>query len=59
MFHSRKQNHHVNRIHERALKVVYKDHNSSFDELLEKDKSCKIHEFLYKLVTQIFKVKMN
>ena len=35
MFHSRKQNHHINCIHERALRVVYKHHNSSFDELLE------------------------
>ena len=60
MFHSRKQNHHINRIHERALRVVYKDHNSSFDELLEKDNSCKIHDRnLQKLVTEIFKVKMN
>ena len=30
MFHSRKQNHHINRIHERALRIVYKDHSSSF-----------------------------
>ena len=29
MFHSRKQNHHINRIHERALRVVYKSYNSS------------------------------
>ena len=40
MFHSRKQNHHINRIHERALRVAYKDYNSSFDELFEKDNSC-------------------
>ena len=61
MFHSRKQNHHKNRIHERALKDhIDKDHNSLFDELLEKDKSCKIHDRkLQKLVTEIFKVKMN
>ena len=44
MFHSRKQNQHINRIHERALGVVYKDYNSSFDELLEKDNSYKIHD---------------
>ena len=60
MFHSRKQNPHINRIHERALKAVYKDHNSLFDELLEKDNSFKIHDRkLQKLVTEIFKVKMN
>ena len=52
MFHSRKQNHHINCIHEKALKAVYKDHNSLFDELLEKDNSCNIHDRkLQKLVT--------
>ena len=60
MFHSRKQNHYINCIHERALRVLYKDHSSSFDELLEKDNSCKIHDRNpQKLVTEIFKVKMN
>ena len=47
-------------IHERALRVVYKDYNSSFDELLEKYNSYKIHSRNFqKLVTEIFKVKMN
>ena len=60
MFRSRKQNHLINHIHERALRVVYKDYNSSFDELLEKDNSYKIRDRnLQKLVTEIFKVKMN
>ena len=60
MFHSRKQNHYINRIHERALRVVYKDYNSSFDELLEKDNCYNIHDRnLQKLVTEISKVKMN
>ena len=60
MVNSRKQNLHINCIHERALRVVYKDHSSSFDELLEKDNSCKIHERnLQKLVIEIYKMKMN
>ena len=60
MFHSYKQNHHKNHIHERALRFVYKEYNSSFDKLLEKDNSFKIHDRnLQKLVTEIFKVKMN
>ena len=42
MFHSYKQNHHIYCIHEKALRAVYKDHNSSFDEPLEKGNSCKI-----------------
>ena len=30
MFHSPKLNNHINRIHERALRTVYQDHNSTF-----------------------------
>ena len=37
MFHSRTMNNTVNRIHERALRLVYSDHVSPFDELLKKD----------------------
>ena len=60
MFHSSKQNHHISCIHERASRIVYNDHNSSFDELLERYDSCKIHDRdLQKLVTEIFKLKMN
>ena len=43
LFHSCKQNHPINCIHVRALRVVCKDHKSSFDELLEKDNCSKIH----------------
>ena len=60
MFHSCKQNHHLNRIHKRPLRAIYRDYNSSFDELLEKDNSYKIQDRnLEKLVAGIFKVKMN
>ena len=60
MFHSRKQNQHINRIHERASRVVCKVHSSPFDEFLAKDNSCKIYDrSLQKLVTEIFKIKMN
>ena len=44
MFHSRKLNNRINRLHERALRIVYKDDNSSFDELLKKDESFTFHE---------------
>jgi len=58
MFHSRKLNERINKIHERALRVVYKDYNSSFEELLLKDGSLTIHQRnLQKLVIEIFKVK--
>ena len=44
MFHSRKLNNRINSIHERALRIVYKDTKSSFTELLTKDESFTIHE---------------
>ena len=41
--HSRIMNSKINRIHERALNLVYSDHVSSFEELLKKDRSFSIH----------------
>jgi hypothetical protein len=43
MFCSRQINRKINRIHERALRLVYKDYKSSFNELLKNDKSISIH----------------
>ena len=58
MFHSRKLNNRINEIHERALRLVYKDYISSFDDLLAKENSFKIHHRnLQKLAIEIFKVK--
>ena len=37
-------NNKTNRIHERALTLVYSDHPSSFDELIKKDRSFSIHQ---------------
>ena len=60
MFHNRKLNNYVNRIHERALRIAYQDHSSAFNELLAKDSSFKIHDRnLQKLLIEIFKVKMK
>ena len=57
MLHSRKSNNCINNIHERAL-LTYKDNQSSFKELLEKDHSVTVHhKNLQILVTEIFKVK--
>ena len=39
MFHSRRLNNHIDHVHERALKIIYQDYNSSFKELLRKDKT--------------------
>ena len=43
MFLSRGLNNKINRIHERALRITYKDKSSTFQELLEKDNSVSIH----------------
>ena len=58
MFHSRTLNNRINNIHERVLRLTYKDNQSSFKELLEKDHSVTVHhKNLQALVTEIFKVK--
>ena len=58
MFHSRKLNERINHIHKGLLRIVYKDFESSFQDLLIEDNSLKIHHRnLQKLVTEIFKVK--
>ena len=60
MFHSRTLNNRINRLHERALRIAYKDTKSSFQKLLEVDHSvCVHHRNLQKLATEMFKVKNN
>ena len=57
MFHSRKLKNRINNIHERALRLVYKDYISSFDDLLAKDNSFKIYQRnLQKLAIEFYKV---
>ena len=43
MFHDRGINNKINKIHERALRIVYKDDVSTFEELLQLDNSFSIH----------------
>ena len=58
MFHSRKLNHHINSIHERAIRVTYQDYKSTLLQLLQKDNSVTIHQRnLHFLATEIFKAK--
>ena len=67
MFHSRKLNNRINKIHERALRIVYNDDLSSFDELLNRDSSFTIHSRniqaiaieLYKVVNGLSPEIMN
>ena len=58
--HSRTLNNRINNLHERALRIVYKDDHSSFKELIVKDCSCTIHHYNLKmLVVEMYKVKNN
>ena len=57
MFYNRKVNSKINHIHERSLKIVYKDDISSFEELLKKDKSFWHHRNIQPLAIELFKVK--
>ena len=46
-----------NRFHERCLRTIYNDKQSSFNELLEKDGSVSIHEQnLHVQATEIYKI---
>ena len=57
MFHSRKINRKINNLHYRALRMVYRDENLSFENLLIKDGSVKIHDRnLQSLAIEMFKV---
>ena len=56
MFHSRELNNKINRIHESSLRLVYSDKISTFQELLDKDKSVFVyHKNIQVLVLEIYK----
>ena len=68
MCHSRKINNQINKLHKRALKLVYNDKTYYFRELLERDKSVTFHEINIQvlltesgvtpeIMTEIFKFK--
>ena len=61
MCYDRYLNHKINRLYERCLRIIYSGKKSSFDELLDKDKSVYIHhQNIKKLVpkcSKLFKVK--
>ena len=57
MWHSRVNNRKINRLHERCLRIICNDKQSSFNEVLEKDVSVSIHVLnLHFLVTEVNKI---
>ena len=57
MCHGHENNRKINRLHERCLRTIYNDKQSSFNELLEKDGFVSIHERnLQFSVTEIYKM---
>ena len=57
MFHSRELNNRINNIHERALRLVYQDSQSSFEQLLKKENSFTIHKRnIQTLALELYKV---
>ena len=55
MFHSRQLNSKINKLHERALRIVHKNPNLTFQQLLNLDKThCIHHRNLQKLAVEMF-----
>ena len=57
MFCTRAENNRINRLHERVLRIIYDDHSSTFEELLEKDGTVSIHvRNIRKVAIEMYKV---
>ena len=60
MFCSRTLNNRINKLQERALRILYKDDISTFAELLDRDKSITVHDHNIKLLAkEMYKVVYN
>ena len=60
MFCQRSSNTRINHLHERALRIVYNDNESTFEDLLKKDNSVSIHHKNIRLLgIELYKVKNN
>ena len=60
MFHDRKLNNKINKIHERALRIIHRDSTSDFEEFLIKSNSVSLHQKnLQMLLTEIYKTVNN
>ena len=57
MFHNRKLNNKINKLHERCLRIVYSDSTSPFDNLIETDNSVPVHHRnIQVLATESYKI---
>ena len=60
MFHSRIINNRINKLHERALRLVYKYVQCTFQQLLDKDNTVTIHHRnLQKVAIEMYKLQNN
>ena len=56
MFHNKKVNSKINQFHKLSLKIFYKDYITSFEDLLKKGNSFKIHhKCIESLAIELFK----
>ena len=57
MFSSRQSNNLINKVHERSLRLITNDENSSFETLLQKDEDITVHQTnLQVLMSQVYKI---
>ena len=57
MFHSRKLNNKINKLHKRCLRIVYNNNTSMYEELLETDSSVSVHfRNVQALAIELYKV---
>ena len=57
MFHGRQINNKINRLHERALRMIYNEYEDSFEDLLQRDNSFTVHENnIKKLLVELYKI---
>ena len=60
MNHNKSINKKINKLHERALRLIYCDHSSNFQELLQRENSVTIHQKnIQTLASMLYKVVNN
>ena len=60
MFCGRKTNARINHVHERALRIVYRNNSHCFDQLFQIDKSYNMHhKNIQTLAIELHKIKNN